>query len=67
MHTRTHAHVRDRLQRLNGSELDAVAAAAGVGRSTVYRLRGHPTATPANVRDTTIARLERALDEHASR
>ena len=64
MHTRTYASVLSRLQRLSGRELAAVAAAAGVGRSTVYRLRGGSPSTTVNVRDTTIARLERALARH---
>jgi DNA-binding LacI/PurR family transcriptional regulator len=65
MHTEAYARVHDRLLRLSGADLTAVARKAGVGRSTAYRIRNGAPGAPVNVRDSTVARLEHALQEHA--
>jgi hypothetical protein len=65
MHTEAYARVHDRLRRLAGTDLLALARKAGVGRSTAYRIRNSQPGAPANVRDSTVARLERALQDHA--
>ena len=62
MHTEAYARVHQHLQRLTGADLTAVARRAGVGRSTAYRIRNSLPNAPANVRDSTVARLERALN-----
>lgn len=58
--------VQRRLRELSGAELVAIAKTAGVGRSTVYRLRNLPNGEAITARDATVARIEAALATRGS-